>query len=161
VIRRLLPQPITSVAVFALWLLLNGVSAAQAVLGVALALALPLLLPKSLLAPPHVRAPLAALRLVGVVLYDIVKANIDVALLILGPEARIRPGFVWVPLDLIAPQAISLFAGIITMTPGTLSCDISDDRRWLLVHCFNLDDAQAAVAEMKQRYEMPLREIFR
>lgn len=160
-IRRLFPQPITSVAVLALWLLLNGVSAAQAVLGVALALALPLLLPKPLLAPPHVRAPLAALRLVGVVLYDIVKANIEVALLILGPEARIRPGFVWVPLDLAAPQAISLFAGIITMTPGTLSCDITDDRRWLLVHCFHLDDAQAAVAEMKQRYEAPLKKIFR
>ena len=51
-------------------------------------------------------------------------------------------------------------AGIITMTPGTLSCDLSDDRRFLLVHCLDLDDAEATVAQIKQSYEQPLLEIF-
>jgi multicomponent K+:H+ antiporter subunit E len=54
-----------------------------------------------------------------------------------------------------------VFASIITMTPGTLSCEVSDDRRWLLVHAFHADDAAAVAAEVKSRYEAPLKEIFR
>jgi multicomponent K+:H+ antiporter subunit E len=95
------------------------------------------------------------------VLYDIVKANLEVAVRILGPESRIRPTFVWVPLDIASPQGIAVFASIITMTPGTLSCEVSEDRRWLLVHAFHADDAEAVVADVKSRYEAPLREIFR
>jgi multicomponent K+:H+ antiporter subunit E len=46
------------------------------------------------------------------------------------------------------------------MTPGTLSADLSDDRRWLLVHAFNVDDQAALVADIKSRYEQPLMQIF-
>ncbi|HAI58995.1 MAG TPA: hypothetical protein DCM32_03850 [Xanthomonadaceae bacterium] len=126
-----------------------------------LALLLPHLLPPAPAATPRLRAPTAALRLVGVVLYDIVKANIDVARRILGPEDAIRPVYVWVPLDIASPQGIALFASIITMTPGTLSCEVSADRRWLLVHCFHADDPAAVVADAKSRYERPLMEVFR
>ena len=91
---------------------------------------------------------------------DIVKSNIVVARQVLGPESRIRPAFVWVPLDIRDPHGIVALAGIITLTPGTLSSELSDDRRHLLVHAFNVDDEQALIAEIKQRYEAPLREIF-
>jgi multicomponent K+:H+ antiporter subunit E len=159
--RRLLPHPVTSVAVAALWLLLNGVSNGHLVLAGLLGLALPRLLPAPVIAPPRLASPWVAFKLTGVVLYDIVKANVDVALLILGPESRIRPCFVWVAVDIDSPQGLTLFASIITMTPGTLSCEISDDRRWLLVHALHADDPAAVAAEVKARYEAPLREIFR
>ena len=55
---------------------------------------------------------------------------------------------------------ISALAGIITMTPGTLSAELSADRRYLLVHCFHLEDAAGTIAQIKQRYETPLREVF-
>ena len=138
VFRHLVPAPVASLAIAALWLLLNGTSNGQFVL-----------------------APLGALRLALVVLHDIVKANLEVALRILGPESRIHPAYVWVPLDITSPQGIAVFASIITMTPGTLSCEVSDDRRWLLVHAFHADDPAAVAAEVKSRYEAPLREIFR
>lgn len=160
-IRRLLPYPIASLAVAALWLLLNGASNGHLVLALLFAIAIPRLLPSPALPSPRLAAPLVAMRLTAVVLYDIVKANIDVALRILGPESRIRPSYVWVPLDITSPQGIAVFASIITMTPGTLSCEVSEDRRWLLVHAFHAPDVPAVAAEVKARYEAPLREIFR
>ena len=99
-------------------------------------------------------------KLLLVVLKDIVMSNIEVARRILGPESKITPRFVWVPLDIRDPHGIAALAGIITMTPGTLSSDLTEDRRHLLVHAFNVDDEQALVASIKERYETPLREIF-
>ena len=93
-------------------------------------------------------------------LWDIVLSNVEVAGRILGREGRIHPGFVWIPLDISNPYGISALAGIITMTPGTLSAELSLDRRHLLVHCFHLEDPAATIAQIKQRYEAPLREVF-
>ena len=76
---------------------------------------------------------------------------------------RIQPRFVWYPLAIRDPHGIVALAGIITMTPGTLSADLSDDRRHLLIHAFDVDDdaAEAAlVADIRARYEAPLIEIF-
>jgi multicomponent K+:H+ antiporter subunit E len=159
--RALIPHPVTSLAIALLWLLLNGLSNGHLVLAAVLALALPVLLPAPALASPRLASPLAAATLAIVVLFDIVKANLEIALRLLGPESRIHPTYVWVPLDIASPQGIAVFASIITMTPGTLSCEVSDDRRWLLVHAFHADDAAAVAAEVKSRYEAPLKEIFR
>jgi multicomponent K+:H+ antiporter subunit E len=89
-----------------------------------------------------------------------VVANIDVARRILGPESRIHPGYVRVPLDLRDARAVSILASIVTMTPGTLSAALESDGRVLLVHCFHLTDPEATVASIKSRYEAPLRRVF-
>ena len=49
---------------------------------------------------------------------------------------------------------------MITLTPGTLSADLTPDRRWLLVHALDVDDEAALVAQLKRRYERPLAEIL-
>ena len=77
-----------------------------------------------------------------------------------APQRRLRPGFAWIPLDIRNPHGVAAFAGIITMTPGTVSSDLSADGRFLLVHFLDLDDADAAVRDIKQRYEVPLMEVF-
>lgn len=159
--RAFFPQPLMSVVLLALWLVLNGFSLGQGLLGLLLAWAIPMALPRPALPAPRLAAPWVTAKLVLVVLHDIVKANIDVALRILGPESRIHSTYVWVPVDIQSAQGLVVFAGIITMTPGTLSCEISPDRRWLLVHCFHAEDTAAVVDEVKTRYEKPLMEIFR
>jgi multicomponent K+:H+ antiporter subunit E len=106
------------------------------------------------------RRPAVVARLAAVVTRDVIVSNIEVARRILGPEAALRPGFVAVPLAIADPYAISTLAGIITMTPGTLSCAIAPDGRSLVVHALHLDDADALVAQIKARYEAPLKEIF-
>lgn len=159
--RAALPAPLTSLGILLLWVLLNGASIGHALLGAILALVLPLLMP-SLRAPgaANLHEPGAAIGLLGVFLYDVLMSNIDVARRVLGPESRIHPGYIRVPLDVRDPRAVAILASIITMTPGTLSAALESDGRVLLVHCFHLDDAEATVASIKSRYEAPLRRIF-
>ena len=101
-----------------------------------------------------------ALALTGVVLWDIVMSNIAVARLVLGPLSRMQPGWVVVPLTLRNPTAISLFATIITTTPGTVSCTVDEDQWVILVHALDCSDAPQMAADMKARYELPLMAIF-
>ena len=73
---------------------------------------------------------------------------------------RLRPGFVELPLDLTDEFAITLLASTISLTPGTVSADVSEDRRTLLIHALDVDDQDAMIRQIKQRYERPLKEIF-
>jgi len=150
-----------SLVLFFVWPVLNASwSLGQLLLGTLLAVAIPWFTDALRDERARLRRPASALRLACVVLWDIVVSNFEVARRILGPEAAIRPGFVWVPLSIIDPHGIVTLAGIITMTPGTLSAELSRDRRHLLVHAFNLDDEAALIATIKTRYEAPLRQIF-
>jgi multicomponent K+:H+ antiporter subunit E len=158
---RFVPSLPLSITVFVLWLLLVAdVGAGQVLLAAALALALPLF--AGLLQPERARFGhgWTIMRLARRVLWDILLSNIEVARRILGAESRITPGFVWVPLDISNLHGITALASIITLTPGTLSAELAEDRRHLLVHCFNLHDADATVAAIKDRYESLLKEIF-
>jgi multicomponent K+:H+ antiporter subunit E len=160
-VKRLVPAPLLSATLFVVWLLLaNTLDPAHVVLGALLAVVVPWFTERLRPERPRVRRPLVIARLGLTVLWDIVLSNIEVARRILGPEDAIRPAFVWVPLDLSDPHAIVSLAGIITMTPGTLSAELSADRRYLLVHAFNVDDEPALIAQIKARYEAPLKEIF-
>jgi multicomponent K+:H+ antiporter subunit E len=158
---RFVPSLPLSATVFVLWLLLVAdVGAGQVLLAAALAVALPLF--AGLLQPERARFGhgWTIVRLARRVLWDILLSNIEVARRILGSESRITPGFVWVPLEISNLHGITALASIITLTPGTLSAELADDRRHLLVHCFNLRDADATVAAIKERYESLLKEIF-
>jgi len=159
--KRLVAYPLLSGALFAAWLALAGEwSAAHVALAAVLALTLPLAARPFLDHPAHLASPVAAVRFTLLVTWDIVLANIAVARLILGPIGRLRPCFVRVPLELTHPQSIALLASVITMTPGTVSADLTADRKTLLVHALDCPDPHALVARIKQRYEQPLKEIF-
>ncbi len=159
--KRLLPAPLLSVILFIVWPLLNqSWSLGQLALGALLALVIPWFTEALRTDKGALRHPLKIVRLGGVVLWDIVTSNVEVARRILGPEAAIRPGFVWLPLSITDPHGIVALAGIITMTPGTLSSELTEDRRHLLIHVLNVDDEAALIAGIKARYETPLQEIF-
>jgi multicomponent K+:H+ antiporter subunit E len=160
-VTRWLPSPKMSVVLLVVWLALNNtVHPAHIVLGAILAIAVPALLKPLWPAPVRFAKPGKALALFLGVLRDIVVSNIEVARRILGPENAIQPRFVWYPLQLKEPRAIATLAGIITMTPGTLTSDITPDRRYLLIHAFNVTDEAALIADIRARYEVPLHEIF-
>jgi multicomponent K+:H+ antiporter subunit E len=109
----------------------------------------------------NVRNPLAIVDYLAVVLWDIVVSNVQVAYLVLFRRGdSLRSQFVIVPLALESPEAIATLAGTITMTPGTLSADLSADRRSLLVHCLETSDPAETVATIKSRYERRLMRIF-
>jgi multicomponent K+:H+ antiporter subunit E len=158
---RWLPHPLGSLSLWAVWLVLNHTMAlSHVLLGAALGLAIPALTralwPETL----RFRRPAVFLRLLGVVLCDIVLANLSVARLILGRQARLRPAFVRIPLDLTNAYAVSALASVVTLTPGTVSVDVSADRRTLHVHALDVGDEAALIATIKSRYEAPLKEIL-
>ncbi len=156
-----LPSLPLMLSVFLVWLLLVGrLDVPTVLMALLMAVLLPLATGRMRGDRARMQRPLVAIRLALVVLWDIVQSNLTVARLILGPEQRLRPAFVWIPLDLTNAHGIAALAGIITMTPGTVSVDLTDDCRHLLVHFLDVDDATAAVAQIKQRYEAPLREVF-
>jgi len=161
--KRLIPQPLIALLLFIVWLALNNtLHPAQLLLGMLLAITIPLWTSTFAIdqRATRIKQPLTILILGLIVLFDIIKANFVVAKLILGTESNIRPSFVWVPLDITDPYAKAALAGIISLTPGTLSADFSDDGQNLLVHVFNVTDRAALVAGIKSRYELPLKEIF-
>lgn len=95
------------------------------------------------------------------VMWDILVANIEVAWIVLTkPNSKLRPAWIVIPLDLVQPEAITLLAGTITLTPGTVSADLSDQGHSLLVHVLHTEDPDAVRDAIKDRYERRLKEIF-
>ena len=155
-------HPVMSSAVAVTWLLLQQSLAVPQLITAAL---LGLLLPRLVHGFTGTRrAPRAlgtALRLALVVLRDIVVSNITVARLVLSPRARPVPAWVPIELELRDPRAVTLLATIITTTPGTVSCVVDEAHHRLLVHALDGSaGADAIAADIKARYEAPLKEIF-
>jgi multicomponent K+:H+ antiporter subunit E len=158
---RALPQPMMSVALLVVWLLAhNAVTPGLLALGIVLALGIPLLTARFWPDYPQ-RVNYAAVgRLAIVVLFDIMVANVRVARLILGRRSRLRPRFFTVPVALPPGLPVTLLAGIISLTPGTVSTELSIDQRSLLVHGLDVGDVNLAIAKIKNRYERPLARVF-
>lgn len=158
---RVLPQPVVSLLILALWMALApALTIGQFLLGFVLAIAIPWFTHRLWPNYPRLRRPFLAVRLFVRVLADIVIANIEVARLVLGPLDRLNPHLIELPLDIDDPFIATIFASIITLTPGTVSVDIDRRRRIVLVHALNVTDIPDAIATMKRRYEAPLKEIF-
>ncbi|MBP0049975.1 Na+/H+ antiporter subunit E [Marinobacterium sp. AK62] len=160
-LSKWLPMPLHSLLLFIVWLLLNNtVAPGHLVLGAFLALTIPLLCAPLKTRQPKVLRPLLALRYIFRVLGDIVVANVEVAILVLGPMRKLQPAFVAVPLDLSGDLPITLLASTVSLTPGTVSAEVSEDRKWLYIHALHMTDEQGLIATVKSRYEAPLKEIF-
>jgi multicomponent K+:H+ antiporter subunit E len=157
--RHVLPQPVLSLLILGLWLVLApSPGVGHLLIAIALALGLPWLTRSFWPDPPRLADAEAALRLIGIVVSDIVVANIEVARQVIGPPERLRPGFLEVPLDIEDPLVASLLGSIVSLTPGTVSIEIEGGV--LLVHALNVTDAEEAVARIKSRYEAPLKKVF-
>lgn len=158
---RLLPMPLHSVLLLIVWLLLNNtIAPGHLVLGTFLALAIPLLISGMQHPQPGFRKPFSTLRYVLMVLGDIVVANFEVALLVIGSSKKLNPAFIAVPLSIDHELPITILASTVSLTPGTVSAEISEDKKWLYVHVLNLTDENELITTIKHRYERPLMEIF-
>ncbi len=161
-IGRIFPHPLLTLTLVVVWqMLVNYVSLGTLVFGFILGTVIPLITAAYWPDRPRLKNPAMIVEFVLVVLWDIVVANVIVARTILFTgNSAMRPTWITVPLDLRTPEAITVLAGTITMTPGTVSSDLAADGRSILVHCLNAEDPDAVVAEIKQRYERRLKEIF-
>jgi multicomponent K+:H+ antiporter subunit E len=160
--RKLFPHPMLSVTIALLWMLLvNRAALGSLVMATILAIAIPLISAPYWPDRPRIARPLELLGYIAIVLYDVVISSIAVAKIILFmPPDQIKSAFITVPIDLDSPEAITLLAGTITMTPGTLTADIACDGRSLLIHSLHAPDPDAIRDDIKSRYEARLKRIF-
>ena len=159
--RRFLPSIPQSLTVFVFWVLMaEDYSATTLLTAALLAWLMPLLAERLEREFARLGNLAILIPLAGKLLWDIVVANITVARQVLGPERKLRSGFIWVPLDLTNIHGISALASVMTLTPGTVSAELTADRKHLLVHCLDIDDPQAMIQDIKRRYEAPLRKVF-
>ena len=160
-IGRLFPHPGLSVLLAVLWaMMVNDLNAGVLFLGLVLGIVVPIFTASWWPGRPGVRFG-RALAYCGLVLWDIVAANFQVAAIVLFKRNRdLKPAWLTIPLDLASPEAISVFAGTISLTPGTVSADVSACGKFLLVHALDAAEPAIEVAKVKTRYEARLKEIF-
>lgn len=159
---RFLPYPLLTVGLALTWLLLNApLSPGSVVLALLVGLSVPAVMRALQPRAVHVRAPGTLARLAVVVLYDMVRSNIDVARIILGlRRGERRTGFVSIPLDLREPFGITVLSIILTGTPGTLWVQYDSQTGCLLLHVLDYTGGDEWVRRVKDRYERPLMEVF-
>jgi multicomponent K+:H+ antiporter subunit E len=146
-----------------MWLLLQqGLSFGQLLLGLVLATLMTLGFARVRPVHPRLRRPLAALRLLGRVVVDILRSNLAVARIVLGLTGQHgwHSGFVEVPLTVRDPHALATLAAIMTATPGTVWADLSPDNSVLTIHVLDLRDPEGMRDIIRNRYESLLQEIF-
>lgn len=159
--NRLLPHPGLSMLLVVMWMVMvNDLTFGTLFLGLVVGIGVPLFTAPWWPGRPKVRF-IPAIAYLGVVLWDIIIANFEVAAIILFKRTRdLSPAWLVVPLELTTPEAITVFAGTISLTPGTVSSDISACGNYLLVHALHAPDPAATVAQVKARYEARLLRIF-
>lgn len=92
---------------------------------------------------------------------ELVLSNLRVAYDVITPSYHMRPGVIAIPLDVQTPTEITLLANLITLTPGTLSLDVSDDRKVLYVHALFVDDPDKVRSSIKNGFERRVIELLR
>jgi multicomponent K+:H+ antiporter subunit E len=158
---RLLPYPVLTASLLAMWLLLNGLSVGQVLLGSAIAIAASNVTAALRPSRPVVRRWHLLPRLVLIVLIDIWQSNMAVARLVLSRDStRCRSGFVVVPLELRNPAGLAILACIVTSTPGTTWVEYDSESNRLLLHILDLVDEAHWIDLIKNRYERLLLEIL-
>ena len=103
-------------------------------------------------------------RFIGFVfyfLYALLKANLQVAADVITPKFYMEPGIVAFPLDAKSDLEITLLANVISLTPGTLSLDVSDDKKYLYIHAMYISDKEEFIEGIKKGFERRILAILR
>ena len=160
--KRLLPSPWLSLGIFGGWLLLTrSMSPGQALLGLLVAVVMPLLMAPLRPRPGPLRRIGVLIRLILRVGGHVVLSALEVARGVLRVRrAPPRGSFVTIPLDLRDVHGLAALSMITAVIPGTVWCELAPDCSALRLHVFDLKDEAAFVAHYKADYEQALKEIF-
>jgi multicomponent K+:H+ antiporter subunit E len=162
-LRSLFPHPGLFFLLVVVWMLmLNSLTLGGLLLGIVFAILVPIFTGPFWPGRPQLHFGWPIVEYLAIVLLDIVLASFHVARLILFRRSGdLRSRWLCIPLELHSAEAITTLAGTISLTPGTVSADVSTDGRHLLVHTLDTGDPAADVALIKARYEARLLRIFR
>ncbi|WP_432210398.1 Na+/H+ antiporter subunit E [Marinobacter alkaliphilus] len=159
-LQRWVPHPLFTGFLLLLWLLMNEFSFAHLLLGAVLAVVISRVTQPFWPERSRIKYPGKLLRYLGRLLMDILKSNLIVARRILFYSRQLEPGFFTYPLALTDDFAVTILASTISLTPGTVSAHYDREGRTLLIHSLHLEDEEALIRDIRERYELPLQEIF-
>ena len=136
------------------WCLLQGeVTLQQFIIGYLISMGIMLFFVRIFQEQLYFRQVTCALKLLGSFLKELLVANWRVAKKVLSPEINVQSGMIAYPLELKSDILITLLANIITLTPGTLSVEISDDRKFLFIHVLDIADPEKEKQSIKDSFE--------
>jgi multicomponent Na+:H+ antiporter subunit E len=157
-------NPLMTVMVLALvWAAITGAfSGLNLLLGVGIGVIAMLLLRRSLGAEGSLRRLRSVVSLALLFVYELGASAVRVAIVVLTPDLKsvLRPAIVAFPLSLKSDAEITLLANLITLTPGTLSVDVSEDRSLLYVHTLTLETRESLITDIACGFEAKVREVY-
>ncbi|MGE0823020.1 MAG: Na+/H+ antiporter subunit E [Candidatus Binatia bacterium] len=163
------PKRLLFVAAFIVWCLFSWPpDGGHILVGIFVAAIVALLLGEMVIRHPRLLARYPrryvyfCLQYVPVFLWEVLKANLDVAYRVIDPRLPINPGIVKITTSLRSDIALTLLANSITLTPGTMSVDIGEDHSALYVHWIDVRtrDVEGATKAIAERFEKILRKVF-
>ena len=107
----------------------------------------------------YFRRVIALFKLLFLFLYKLILSNIDMIKIVLSPKMNIEPGIIAIPTKLRTDWEVTLLANLISLTPGTLTMNFSENGRTLYVHSIHVPDKDAAIDEIRQSFERAIMEV--
>ena len=153
---------LTSILLALAWAALQGdFSLSNLLAGYAIGWAILALLTRGGVLPSaFTRRAVSVVALVGFFVRELLRANMRVAMDVLRPRGSLRPAVVAVPLDIETDREILLLSMLINITPGSVTIDLSDDRRTLYVHVMHMVTAVQTRREIKDGFERRVKQVF-
>lgn len=107
----------------------------------------------------YMRRVFAAFKLIVLFIKELIMSNIDVVKVLLSPKLNIEPGIIEVPTQLKSDWELTLLASLISLTPGTLSMDFSEDKKSIFVHSIHVPDKEEMIREIHETFEKAIMEV--
>lgn len=107
----------------------------------------------------YFRRVIAAIKLILLFSKELILANWDVIKIVLSPKMNIQPGIIAVPTKLETEWELTLLASLISLTPGTLSMDFSDDNKTIYIHSIHVPDKDAMIKQIHNTFEKAIMEV--
>lgn len=153
---------IWNVLIAFVWMAMQGeFSSANFIVGFALGFVILLFTKRAVGVSNYILKLRQVLGLALFFIYELIKANIRVALDVLTPGFRMHPAFVAIPLEVQTDAEITLLANLISLTPGTISLDVSTDKSTLYIHAMYVDDPEDVRREIKNGFEKRVLQVMR
>ncbi|APH03865.1 Na+/H+ antiporter subunit E [Bacillus weihaiensis] len=104
---------------------------------------------------------IAVIKLLFIFLSELIKSNFAVLKVILSPKLTIQPGIFALETDLEKDWEITILSNLITLTPGTLVVEVSEDNKTLYIHAMDIGDVEQAKLDIKNTFEKAIKDVSR
>ena len=153
-------QILLNIAIAILWMALqNEYTSVDFVIGYVIGLGVVYFLRGSLNDTFYMLRVWATIKLIALFIKELVTANLDMVRIVVSPKLNVTPGIVALRTSLKTDWEVTVLSMCITLTPGTMTMDYSEDGRTLYIHCIHVGDTQEVIDDFRNNFERAIREV--